>query len=97
MKDTMGREKAKVYRGFECARHKGSRLGNTKVERIVRALRKAAVGFNGGQRRGRFQRDFDLMEVQFFTPADVLQRLGDHTLGQLLTLLAACLSRVAAL
>src|SRR5260370_4845792 len=49
--DTIGQQQAQTYRGFDRARHKGSRLGNTEVERIVRALRKTAVGFNGGYAR----------------------------------------------
>src|SRR5258708_18125576 len=63
--DSIGQQQTQTYRGFNRARHKGSRLGNTKMERIVRALRKAAVGFNRGAKRGRILKKPFLLGVSF--------------------------------
>src|SRR5581483_8006304 len=95
--DATGKQQAEAHRGLDRARHQRPGFGNAEVQRIIRAFGEAAIGFNGSQGRGRFQRDLDFVEVQCFAPTDVFQRLCHHALRQVFALFATRFRRVAAL
>src|SRR6266487_549975 len=67
------------------------------MQRIICMLCEATICLNCGEYCGGFQRNFDLMEIHLFAPANIFQRPGDHTFCKVLTRSSASLSRVGAL